>query len=132
MHYVYSNCTFGLIMLFKGIDPGLPTFPRVSFGKLDTKCADFPMQPKLKVQEGEDRHQTPTHIPIPLLWFPYPYVVLESCFDGWDSYFLEKFSKTTWWVSLLFEDFFLLCWGLTTCQPLWVILCCLQRKGEER
>ena len=26
---------------------------------------------------------------------------------------------------------FLLCWGLTTCQPLWVILCRLPEKGRK-
>ena len=25
----------------------------------------------------------------------------------------------------------LLCWGLTTCQPLWVILCRLPEKGRK-
>ena len=25
-----------------------------------------------------------------------------------------------------------LCWGLTTRQPLWVILCCLQEKGRRK
>ena len=24
-----------------------------------------------------------------------------------------------------------LCWGLTACQPLWVILCCLPEKGRK-
>ena len=24
------------------------------------------------------------------------------------------------------------CWGLTTCQPLWVILCCLPGKGRRQ
>ena len=24
-----------------------------------------------------------------------------------------------------------MCWGLTTCQPLWVILCCLPEKGRK-
>ena len=23
------------------------------------------------------------------------------------------------------------CWNLTTCQPLWVILCCLPEKGRK-
>ena len=26
---------------------------------------------------------------------------------------------------------FLMCWGLTPCQPLWVILCCLPEKGRK-
>ena len=28
-------------------------------------------------------------------------------------------------------QFILLCWGLTTRQPLWVILCCLPEKGRK-
>ena len=27
--------------------------------------------------------------------------------------------------------YFVLCWGLTTCQPLWVILCRLKEKGRK-
>ena len=34
------------------------------------------------------------------------------------------------WASLHFA-FFLLCWGLTTRQPLWVILCHLPEKGRN-
>ena len=30
-----------------------------------------------------------------------------------------------------FFVFFLLCWGLMTHQPLWVILCCLPEKGRK-
>ena len=29
------------------------------------------------------------------------------------------------------SDFDWLCWGFTKCQPLWIILCCLQKKGTE-
>ena len=29
------------------------------------------------------------------------------------------------------QHFFLLCWGLRTCQPLWVILCLLPEKGRR-
>ena len=33
----------------------------------------------------------------------------------------------------MLNNFFFLCWGLImTCQPLWVILCCLPEKGEKR
>ena len=31
----------------------------------------------------------------------------------------------------LFSVVFLLCWGLMTCQPLWVILCHLPEKGRK-
>ena len=29
------------------------------------------------------------------------------------------------------NTFIVLCWGLTTCQPLWVILCRLPEKGRK-
>ena len=32
----------------------------------------------------------------------------------------------------LWRRFFLLHWGLTTRQPLWVILCCLPEKGKKQ
>ena len=32
---------------------------------------------------------------------------------------------------ILVNRFFLLCWGLMTCQPLWVILCHLPEKGRK-
>ena len=31
----------------------------------------------------------------------------------------------------IFPIICLLCWGLTTCQPLWVILCRLPEKGRK-
>ena len=38
---------------------------------------------------------------------------------------------TTGWKKLKSKCFFWLCWGLTTRQPLWVILCRLPEKGRK-
>ena len=43
--------------------------------------------------------------------FPHPYHEGRSC---------SKFGFFDW-----------LCWDLKTCQPLWVILCCLPKKGRK-
>ena len=41
-------------------------------------------------------------------------------------------SETNWSGSTLFEKAgYWLCWGLTTRQPLWVILCHLPEKGRK-
>ena len=48
---------------------------------------------------------------------------------------LPKVGKTKDNTQRMMPDIkFILCWGLTTCQPLWVILCCLphQEKRDRR
>ena len=35
------------------------------------------------------------------------------------------------YLRLTIKEYFVLCWGLITRQPLWVILCHLQEKGRQ-
>ena len=41
----------------------------------------------------------------------------------------DNFTSVNFWLIDWLIDW--LCWGLMTCQPLWVILCCLPEKGRN-